>query len=158
MDLSADVLGYVGRPTREALDLAKIKHYSASRFFKPLKKVGSYVYLKKNEFYILSTSESVRVPPELACEMVPMDERSGEFRSHYAGFIDPGWGWGATGEGQGRPLTLEVRPFEDLIVRHHQPIAKIKFEKMAELPDTVYDALPSNYLKQTGPKLAKQFK
>jgi dCTP deaminase len=116
------------------------------------------VYLKKGAFYILSTNEAVRVPPELACEMVPMDERSGEFRSHYAGFIDPGWGWGEKGEGKGRPLTLEVRPFEDLIVRHGQPIAKIKFERVNEVPVAAYDSMGSNYIKQSGPKLAKHFK
>ncbi len=98
------------------------------------------------------------MPPDLVCEMVPMDERSGEFRSHYAGFIDPGWGWGKKGEGRGRPLTLEVRPFEDIIVRHRQPIGKICFEKMAETPAVAYDALSSNYLVQSGPKLAKHFK
>jgi dCTP deaminase len=94
----------------------------------------------------------------MACEMIPMDERSGEFRSHYAGFIDPGWGWGKNGEGKGRPLTLEVRPFEDLIVRQGQPIAKIRFEKVTEIPEVIYDATGSNYIKQSGPKLAKHFK
>ena len=87
-----------------------------------------------------------------------MDERSGDFRSHYAGFIDPGWGYGKKGEGVGRPLTLEVRPFEDLLVRHGQPVAKIKFEHMIEVPEASYDALGSNYIAQYGPRLAKQFK
>lgn len=158
LDLEGKTLGYEGVASHEPLDLSKINFYDAKKFFKPIVKKGNYVYLKKGSFYILSTNEAVRVPPELACEMVPMDERSGEFRSHYAGFIDPGWGWGMKGEGKGRPLTLEVRPFEDLIVRHGQPIAKIKFESVTEIPDTVYDATSSNYVKQSGPKLAKHFK
>lgn len=158
LDLSGDPVGFIGVKNDDVVDLSKIKHYDWKRFFKPIKKKGDYVYLQQGEFYILSTGESVRVPPGLACEMVPMDERSGEFRSHYAGFIDPGWGWGEKGEGRGRPLTLEVRPFEDLIVRHRQPIAKIKFERITELPDMVYDGLASNYVKQSGPKLAKHFK
>lgn len=158
------ILGYEGLPTEgvvsvsDALDLSKIKHYDPKKFFKPVKMKGDYVYLKKGAFYILSTNEAVRVPPDLACEMVSMDERSGEFRSHYAGFIDPGWGWGKKGEGKGRALTLEVRPFEDLIVRHGQPIAKIKFERMTEIPEVVYDEAASNYVVQNGPKLSKQFK
>lgn len=158
LDLSGEVIGYRSKHTGEAIDLAQIKHYRSSKFFEPIKKKNGHVYLKKGEFYILSTAEAVRVPPELACEMVTMDERSGDFRSHYAGFIDPGWGWGKSGEGKGRPLTLEVRPFEDLIVRHGQPIAKIRFEHMAEVPEVVYDAISSNYIQQSGPRLSKHFK
>ncbi len=158
LDLEGTILGWEGVPNTHLVDLAKISFYDAKKFFKPVKKKGDYVYLKKGSFYILSTHEYVRVPPEFACEMVPMDERSGEFRSHYAGFIDPGWGWGKAGEGKGRPLTLEVRPFEDLIVRQGQPIAKIRFEKVTEAPREPYDTLNPNYARQTGPKLAKHFK
>ena len=159
LDLKHQPLGYRAKLDVEtALDLKQLAHYEAQDFFEPIKLDGPLLTLRRGEFYILSTREAVRVPPELACEMVPMDEKSGEFRSHYAGFIDPGWGWGKTGEGKGRPLTLEVRPFEDIIVRHGQPIAKIKFEVMAELPALVYDSLDSNYVKQIGPRLAKHFK
>ena len=88
-----------------------------------------------------------------------MDQRSGEFRSHDAGFIDPGWGYGAEGEGRGRQLVLEVRPFEDIVFRDGQPVAKIKFETMAEMPDVQYDALgKSNYTNETAaPRLSKHF-
>ncbi len=158
LNVVGNLLGYEGVSNHEPVDLAKVKHYNSSKFFKPIKKKGDYLYLKRGAFYILSTAEAVRVPPDLACEMVPMDERSGDFRSHYAGFIDPGWGWGARGETKGRPFTLEMRPFEDLIVRHHQPIAKIRFDRMAGTPSMVYDNLDSNYTVQSGPRLAKQFK
>ena len=159
LDLSAETIGYRARPATAApLDLTKPRFYEPEQFFEPLKRAAGHLHLARDEFYILSTAEAIRVPPELACEMVPMDEKSGEFRSHYAGFIDPGWGWGRTGEGRGRPLTLEMRPFEDLIVRPGQPIGKIKFELMALLPDVVYDGLDSNYLTQAGPRLSKHFK
>ncbi len=158
LDLTSDILGYEGIPTKEVLDLSKVGGHDGKKFFKPVKKSGGFVYLKKGHFYILSTLEAVRVPPELACEMAPMDERSGEFRSHYAGFIDPGWGWGKKGEGKGRPLTLEVRPFEDIIVRNNQAIAKIRFETVARIPELLYDATDSNYVAQSGPKLSKHFK
>jgi len=159
LDLSQKIVGYQSLITKQVIDLSQKNHYVWNKFFVPLKMAkADYLHLKRDGFYILSTSEAVRVPPELACEMSPMDERSGEFRSHYAGFIDPGWGWGRAGEGNGRPLTLELRPFEDLIVRDRQPIAKIKFERMIKLPDTVYDFGPSHYSKQSGPRLAKQFK
>ena len=158
LDLADENLGFEGIRSDDVLDLSKVNFYERNKFFKPIKKKGDYVYLKKGSFYILSTHEAVRVPPDLACEMVSMDERSGEFRSHYAGFIDPGWGWGKGGEGKGRPFTLEVRPFEDIIVRQGQPIAKIRFERMAETPEIIYDSMPSNYIKQSGPRLAKHFK
>lgn len=158
LDLDEEIIGYEGIHTPQAIDLAQVAGHDAATFFRPIKKTGEPLVLKRGEFYILSTLEAVRVPPGLACEMVPMDERSGEFRSHYAGFIDPGWGWGQSGEGRGRTLTLEVRPFEDLIVRHGQPIAKIKFERMADTPELLYDTAASNYVTQKGPKLAKHFK
>lgn len=91
--------------------------------------------------------------------MIPMDERSGEFRTHYAGFIDPGWGTGQNNEGRGRSLVLEVRPFEDMILRDNQPVGKILFERMHEVPDKGYDELSvSNYNIPFGPpKLSRHF-
>ena len=142
----------------QVIDVANIAHYDAAEFFKPLTIDNGALRLERDKFYILSGAESVRIPPHLASEMVPIDERSGDFRSHYAGFLDPGWGFGADGEGTGRPFTLEVRPFENLVVRPGQPIAKIRFERMVAVPTFHYDTKQSNYLVQQGPKLGKQFK
>ena len=139
------------------LDVVNVNTYKAEDFFTPVYAENGVLHLKHDKFYILSGAERIRIPPVLASEMVPMDERSGDFRSHYAGFLDPGWGWGSDGNGHGRPFTLEVRPFEDLVVRKGQPIAKIKFERVVEEPDIHYDTKASNYLKQSGPKLGKQF-
>lgn len=158
--ISQDVIGYRCYGSNRILDLSKINFYHWEDFFEPIKikKKNECIYLRKGDFYILSTRESIRVPPGLACEMVPMDERSGEFRSHYAGFIDPGWGWGKNGEKKGRPITLELRPFEDIVIRDNQPIGKIRFERMAEIPDIIYDnKTTSNYKKQIGPRLSKHF-
>ncbi len=142
----------------QVIDVAKIASYEPSDFFEVVEAQDGALRLKRDHFYILSGAERVRIPPTLASEMVPMDERSGDFRSHYAGFLDPGWGFGNAGEGKGRPFTLEVRPFEDLVVRQGQPIAKIKFERMLEVPDIQYDTAPSNYLTQKHARLGKQFK
>jgi dCTP deaminase len=142
----------------QVIDVANVAGYEGSDFFRPIQIEGGVLRLKRDKFYILSGAERVRIPPMLASEMMPMDERSGDFRSHYAGFLDPGWGCGADGEGKGRPFTLEVRPFEDLVVRKGQPIAKIRFERMSEEPSFHYDTKVSNYLTQNGPKLGKQFK
>lgn len=150
-------VGWHSLKTNQVMDFSKVN--PAESFFETIKHDGEKILLRKGEFYIISTREAVMVPPWLTCEMVPMDERSGEFRSHYAGFIDPGWGYGINGEGTGRMLTLELRPFEDITIRDNQPIAKIRFEKMIEIPDMTYDAMEaSNYKVQNGPGLSKHFK
>ena len=159
LDGTRALIGFRGIPGDEPVDLDGVDQHDPALFFEPVyKHEDDYIRLSQNEFYILSTREAVKVPPHLACEMAPMDERSGDFRSHYAGFIDPGWGYGTDGDAHGRPLTLEVRPFENIIARDHQPIAKIRFERLTTPAEEAYDAMDSNYTIQTGPKLAKQFR
>ncbi len=159
LDLSQDIVGYECRGSNTVVDLsAPNASIDPRAHFIPIQKNGDSILLRKDSFYILSTKEALRVPPYLASEMVDMDSRTGEFRTHYAGFFDPGWGCGTDGEGRGRPITLEVRTFEDVIVSHGQPIGKVRFEKMSETPKVHYDQKNSNYLIQSGPKLAKQFK
>ncbi len=160
LDLQSEIIGYEYSGRQRILDFGKgKKSYDSSDFFNPMKVENDRIFLRRGGFYILSTAEAVCVPPTLACEMVPMEAQSGEFRAHYAGFIDPGWGYGKDGEGKGRPLTLEVRPFEDLIIAAGQPIAKIGFERMASVPYFHYDSKAEcNYGRQSGPKLAKHFK
>ncbi len=141
------------------LDFTKRNYYKPTDFFRPIRVDSGSIYLKQNSFYILRSRERVRIPPHLSCEMVPMDERSGEFRSHYAGFVDPGWGYGKDGSGNGRPIVLEVRPFEDLVLRDNQPIAKIVFDTMHTEPDITYDTLKSSHYtgEPKDPKLSKHF-
>jgi dCTP deaminase len=159
LDLSQDIVGYECRGSNTVINLGLPNaSIDSSLHFVPIKNSGDSIILRKDSFYILSTKEALRVPPHLASEMVDMDSRTGEFRTHYAGFFDPGWGCGADGDGKGRPITLEVRTFEDVVISHGQPIGKVRFERMAEVPDVHYDQKGSNYLIQTGPKLAKQFK
>lgn len=161
LDLTDEIIGYQCFGCNRVLDYSKLDHYKPEDFFEPISLRrnlrNNYIRLKSGGFYILSTRELLRVPPTLACEMSPVDERNGEFRSHYAGFIDPGWGWSNRNK-KGRPLTLELRPFEDLIVRENQPIAKIRFERMIEEPERTYDKkTTSHYLNQFQPKLSKHF-
>lgn len=157
LGLMNECLGWVAKDTDEVVEIGNIHHYDPTVFFAPLTSKDNWTVLEKDHFYILSTAERIRIPPGMASEMVPMDERSGDFRSHYAGFLDPGWGWGHMGEGFGRPFTLEVRPFEDIVARHNQSIARIKFEYVTEEPDITYDTKQSNYTSQSGPRLGKQF-
>lgn len=150
--------GYEAVPSREPIDLSKVDHYDPEYFFRPIRVSHKSVALGAT-FYILSTKEYVRVPAKLACEMAPMDERSGDFRSHYAGYIDPGWGIGEDGRGKGQPLTLEVRSFDNgIIIQDGQPIAKVRYERMIESPDEHYGQMLSNYGQQSGPQFSKHFK
>ncbi len=158
--LQGDIIGWECLGSNKVMDFTKNHYHSPEEFFTPIYTSPKYLTLRKGGFYILKTKENVRVPKHMACEMTPMDERSGEFRTHYAGFIDPGWGYGVGGEGVGRSLVLEIRPFEDIIIRDGQPVAKIFFEHMSREPHQGYDELSvSNY---TGgfevPKLSRHFK
>lgn len=159
-DLTSKVIGWKCSGTKKVIDFGKRKFYAPLDFFMPMKKDGKgFIVLKGGNFYILSVREAVRIPPSFSCEMIPMDERSGEFRSHYAGFLDPGWGWGKRGEGKGRPFTLEVRPFEDIVLRDGQPIAKIRFERMIDEPLVNYDQkVKSHYISQKQAQLSKHFR
>ncbi len=158
LDLDSKIIGYRAKKNTTPVEYNCIKKYKSEDYFDILEyKKGEYLYLSQNNFYILSTQEHVAIPPDFACEMAPMDDRLGDFRTHYAGFIDPGWGWGQNGEAGGRQLTLEVRVFEDMCVRHGQPIARIKIERLIEAPPQKYDQIDSNYSQQVGPTLSKQF-
>lgn len=143
--------GYKAIKTNRVLEYDK--KYAWTDFFEEISiDKNKFLKIEKDAFYILSSLEKVRVPEYLSCEMRPMEERFGELRAHYAGFIDPGWG--IIG---GRTLTLEVRSFEDLFIKHGQPIAKIRFERMAQVPTLCYDDFNSNYINQNRARLAKQF-
>lgn len=127
----------------------------AHDFFDPLKKVegDKALVFEKDRFYILSSREAVRVPRDYACEMVSFDDTLGEFRSHYAGFIDNGWG-----ENGHRPLTLELRTNENMYMYHGQPIAHVIFDRMCSPVEKTYDEIASNYANQATARLGKFFK
>lgn len=159
IDLSPSIPGWECLGSSRVLDFAKKKSYRPDDFFRPLQRENGKVRLRRSGFYIFYTKERVRVPLHLACEMLPMHERQGEFRSHKAGFVDPGWGCGKDGEGKGRRLVLEISPFEDIVFRDGQPVARIQFERLTDLPEFSYDDLDvSNYKEEPeNPQLGKQF-
>jgi dCTP deaminase len=128
-------------------------------FWDPLYSRGrDELILDPDEFYILVSHEAVHVPPDHAAEMVPFDPLVGEFRVHYAGFFDPGFGHSAAG-GTGSRAVLEVRSREvPFLLTHGQTIGRLVYERLAEPPSRLYgSALGSNYQAQTL-KLSKHFK
>jgi dCTP deaminase len=126
-------------------------------YWDPIWQRGSLI-LDPDQFYILASKEAVRVPPTHAAEMVPFNPLVGEFRVHYAGFFDPGFG-DVSGDGEGSRAVLEVRSHEvPFILEDGQIIGRLVYEPLSEPPETVYgQGIGSNYQKQ-GLKLSKHFK
>jgi dCTP deaminase len=151
-------VGWRARKHTDRIDVDQVGAYDPLDFWEPiLHRPGDAIILDPNDFYILATREAVRVPPEFAAEMVAYDTSVGEFRVHYAGFFDPGFGWGDAGV-ESRAV-LEVRSHEvPFMLEHGQTIGWLRYEHMLARPDRLYGVgLKSNYQGQ-GLALAKQFR
>jgi len=150
------IVGYRARRHSGLVDLAKIGGHAASRFWEPLRAPDRRLILDPGEFYILASREAVEIGRGEAAEMAPIATEIGEFRAHYAGFFDPGFGTAEAG-GVGARAVLEVRgrdvPF---ILEHGQPIARLVYEPMLAMPKTAYGQVASNYQAQSL-KLSKFF-
>jgi dCTP deaminase len=163
VDLRGDSLtGQVGwRARRHAgvIDVDAVGVYDPLDFWDPVHARRSpRIVLDPDEFYILASREAVSIPPDFAAEMVPFNPLVGEFRVHYAGFFDPGFGHEA-GHGRGARAVLEVRSHEvPFVLEHGQTIGRLVFERLTDTPPQVYGtALGSNYQRQ-GLKLSKHFR
>jgi dCTP deaminase len=117
-----------------------------------------FIILDPDEFYILASRESLSIPPDYAAEMTPISPGLGEFRVHYAGFFDPGFGWSPSGGPNGSRAVLEVRSHDaPFVLEDGQLVARLVYERMAERPVRLYgDGVKSNYQGQ-GLKLSKHF-
>lgn len=152
-----DLVGYRARPHSGVIDLDRIGAYDAREFWDELRTTEGRLILDPGAFYILVSRESVAIPADYAAEMAPYLAMVGEFRVHYAGFFDPGFGVGETGHGARG--VLEVRCHEaPFVLEHGQVVGRLVYERMAARPDRLYGAgIKSNYQGQ-GLKLAKQFR
>ncbi|VAX24295.1 Deoxycytidine triphosphate deaminase [hydrothermal vent metagenome] len=153
-------IGYKAKKNSHVIELENINHYEADDFWEPIAppKNGKLI-LEPEEFYIFVSKEYIRVPLTCAAEMVEFDAGSGELRTHYAGFFDPGFGYGRDGEVQGTKAVLEVRPHDvPFIIEDGQILFKMKYEKMTAKPDIWYgQEIGSNYHNQAL-RLSKQFR
>jgi dCTP deaminase len=153
------VVGYRAKRHTAVIEVERRAAYDAAEFWEPITARGdNSLILDPDEFYILASNEAVQVPPDYAAEMVPFDPLVGEFRVHYAGFFDPGFGYAGAG-GLGSRAVLEVRSREvPFILEHGQIVGRLVYEKMLAKPDQLYGTgIGSNYQAQ-GLKLSKHFR
>ena len=152
-------IGYKAKKSANKIDVDLIGHYDPREFWDRIESGGGRLILDQGDFYILATREDVGVPPQLAAEMVPYDARSGEFRVHYAGFFDPGFGF-ADGKAAGSKAVLEVRSYGvSFSLEDGQIVGWLRYSPLAGgFTEKLYGIdVKSNYQGQ-GVALSKQFK
>lgn len=155
---TGNLVGYRAKPHTGVIDLSKLGHYDPAQFWEEVRTDTGWIILDPGAFYILVSREAIAIPPDCAAEMAPYLAMVGEFRVHYVGFFDPGFGWAEAG-GEGSRGVLEVRCHEaPFVLEHGQVVGRLVYERMASVPERVYGAgIASNYQGQ-GLKLSKHFR
>jgi dCTP deaminase len=156
---ATEIIAYKARRNAPAVDLAKINHYPVEDFWEVRRQpVNKSLILDPGDFYILASRERVRVPPDFAAEMVPYDPSIGEFRIHYAGFFDPGFGYG-TSNIEGTQAVLEVRAHEvPFLIEHGQVVGRLTYMHLLARPDKIYGTDIGSSYQQQALSLSKQFR
>jgi dCTP deaminase len=156
---NAGIIGYRAKRHAPIIDLARTDFYAVEDFWDPIAPNDRrFVILDPDEFYILGSQERMRIPPGFAAEMVGYEPKLGEFRVHYAGFFDPGFGYN-TPDLRGTPAVLEVRSLGvPYVLEDGQQVARLIFERLQAAPDRLYGPdIGSSYQSQ-GLSLSKQFR
>jgi dCTP deaminase len=160
---ASGLVGFRAKRHTALVDIDRVGVYEPAEFWDPIPAtLARRLILDPNEFYILASREAVKVPPDYAAEMAAYDTQVGEFRAHYAGFFDPGFGYqagGGPGDNQGTRAVLEVRSHKvPFILEHGQTVGRLVYERMGARPDALYgEGIGSSYQTQ-GLKLSKHFK
>jgi dCTP deaminase len=152
-------VGYQARRHQPPIDLAR-RDLPIHRYWTPLVNSDAEgLVLEPEQFYIFATRERLSIPPEVCAELVAFDATKGELRTHYAGFIDSGFGWAPEDdEDAGARLVLEIRTHDvPFLLEHGQPLFRVEFMHNEAQPDVLYGGRSSNYQGQ-GLRLAKQFR
>ena len=156
----ASVVAYKAKRNCPPVDLSKAGTHDAAQFWDAINApVSRRLVLDPGDFYILASKERISVPSNWAAEMTQFDPSIGEFSVHYAGFFDPGFGYGTSGEIKGTKAVLEVRAHEvPILLEDSQVVGRLMYHKMASVPDKLYgQAIGSSY-QQQGLALSKQFR
>ncbi len=156
----SDIVAYQAKKCTPPIELDKINHYDRADFWNPIYRSSKLQHvLEPGEFYILASKQRLRVPPDRAAEMLPYDLATQEFRVHYAGFFDPGFGYGADGEIPGTKAVLEVRTSGlPILLEDDQFVGRLNYFNMAAKPIKVYGGTIGSSYQQQGLTLAKQFR
>jgi dCTP deaminase len=154
-----EVVAYKAKKNAQVIDLANINFYGPEDFWDFKLDPGKRgLILEAGDFYILASEERVSIPPDWAAEMMSLDHDLGEFRIHYAGFFDPGFGYG-TGNVKGTRAVLEVRAHEvPFLVEHGQVMGRLKYLPLRSRPDKVYGTEIGSSYQSQGLALSKHFK
>ena len=158
-DADTEFIGYKAKKHTDLIDIDKTNHYDAADFWEPIyARADRAIILDPDDFHILASREAITVPPDHAAEMVAYDTLVGEFRVHYAGFFDPGFGYEVEGA-PGTRAVLEVRSHEvPFVIEHGQTMGRLVYERLTAVPDKIYGAgIGSSYQRQ-GLTLSKHFK
>jgi dCTP deaminase len=153
-------VGYRAREHATLVEMGEVGAYRPEDFWEPVvREEGDRIVLAPERFYLLLSDESVAVHPDLAAEMTAYDPTSGELRTHYAGFFDPGFGYDPSGALKGSRAALEVRAHDvPFMIEHRQRVCRLTFERMLAVPDRLYGtAIGSTYQGQEE-TLGKHFK
>jgi dCTP deaminase len=155
----SEVIAYKARENTPVIDLTNINHYDPNEFWDVRHDPGKRgLILDPGGFYILASKERLSVPPEWAAEMVSMDQDIGEFRIHYAGFFDPGFGYGSN-DVKGTRAVLEVRAHEvPFLIEHGQIMGRLKYFPLVARPDKIYGVQIGSSYQRQGLALSKHFK
>jgi dCTP deaminase len=154
-----ETIGYQAQRFTDVIDVDRIAAYAVDDFWTPIQARGSKrLILDPHQFYILASKEKLHIPPCFAAEMAPIDPTMGEFRVHYAGFFDPGFGVGSNGAPGSRGV-LEVRSHEvPFLLEDGQIVGRLAFEKMAAEPDALYGQIGTSNYQGQALKLSKHFR
>jgi dCTP deaminase len=158
-EVNQNIVGYKAQKFTGVIDVDRVAEYNIRDFWEIAQVRGfKKLILDPNQFYILASKERIHIPPDLAAEMVPIDPMMGEFRVHYAGFFDPGFGFTQHGH-PGSRAVLEVRSHEvPFILEDGQAIGRLVYEPLAEPPELLYGQMETSNYQGQGLKLSKHFK
>jgi dCTP deaminase len=154
-----EIIAYKARRNAPVIELDRVNHYAPEEFWEPRYQTAhKSLILDAGDFYILASREKVRVPPDFAAEMVPFDPSDGEFRIHYAGFFDPGFGYGSS-DIKGTRAVLEVRAHEvPFLIEHGQLVGRLNYMPLLSRPDKIYGVQIGSSYQQQALALSKPFR
>jgi dCTP deaminase len=154
-----EIVAYRAKRYAPAIALDRIDFYPTEEFWESIhQNANKSLILEPGDFYILASRERVRVPPDFAAEMVPLDQGDGEFRIHYAGFFDPGFGYGSN-DIKGTRAVLEVRAHEvPFLMEHGQLVGRLNYMHLLSRPEKIYGTNIGSSYQHQALTLSKQFR